>query len=314
VSAYRFEAPFALLLVLVLPLLIWWLRQPRDSPSLRFSSLALVGSRRPTLRARLRPFLFVLRVVAFFLLIVALARPQRGEANANVEKRGIDIVISQDLSGSMSENYGGQESRLEASRRLAAAFVKERKDDRVGLVGFESETRTLSPLTEDHDALAQIIRGMQNGQDGLPDGTAIGEGLTSAINLLRGSDSRSRVIVLLTDGEENVHKIEPQQAAQLAKTLGIRVYTVGIVSPRSQAVDVNALKSISSTTGGAFFTATSPQALSDVYQQINKLEKSTVEEQHFYRYDELAPWLIVPAILLLAIEALLANTLLRVSP
>jgi Ca-activated chloride channel family protein len=314
VSAYRFEAPLALLLILALPVLIWWLRQLRDGPSLRFSSLAIVGDGQPSMRARLRPLLFALRVLAFFLIIVALARPQRGEANANVERRGIDIVISQDLSGSMSENYGGQESRLDSSRRLAAAFVHERKDDRIGLIGFESETRTLSPLTEDHDALAQIISRMQNGQDGLPDGTAIGEGLTSAINLLRGSDSRSRIIVLLTDGEENVHTIEPQQAAQLAKTLGIRVYTVGIVSPRSQAVDVNALKSISSTTGGAFFTASSPQALSDVYQQINKLEKSTVVVQHYYRWDELAPWLIVPAIMLLAIEALLANTVLRLAP
>jgi Ca-activated chloride channel family protein len=315
--AYRLATPLALLLLIPL---VWWLRRPREAATLRLSSLTPLAGLTPNWRVRLRPMLLALRVLAFLLMIIALSRPQRGEANAVVQNRGIDIVLSQDLSGSMSTAWGPQngpgphETRLSASRRLAAQFVKERKDDRVGLVGFESETRLLSPLTDDHDALAGIIGRMENGQDGLPDGTAIGAGLSSALNVLRGSNSRSRVVVLLTDGEENVHQIEPSEAAKLAKSLGIKVYTVGIIDPRSMEVDANVLKGIAEPTGGAYFPATNPQALSAVYDRINGLEKTKVEQLHYYRYDELAPWLLVPAVLLLLMEALLASTVFRRIP
>ncbi len=319
-GAYRFASPLVLALLLLLVPLSWWLRRPRRGAALRLSTFAYLRDAKPSWRLRLRPLLLVLRLLAILLIIVALARPQRGQANAIVQSRGIDIVIAQDLSGSMGQAFGPQaavgpqETRLTASRRLAAQFVEERKDDRIGLVGFESETRVLSPLTDDHKALEGIIQKMANGQDGLPDGTAIGEGLASAINVLRGSQAQSRVIVLLTDGEENVHKVEPEEAAKLAKTLGIRVYTVGIIEPRDQIVDVNQLKAIAEPTGGSFFAATSPSALQDVYGKINALEKSTIEQQHYYRYDELAPWLLLPALALILLEALLANTLLRRVP
>jgi len=208
--------------------------------------------------------------------------------------------------------------RLSASKRLAAQFFQERKDDRIGLVGFERETRVLSPVTDDHSALEKLIQKMDNGLDGLPDGTAIGAGLGSAVNLLRGSHARSRVIILLTDGEENVHQIEPDEAAKLAKTLGIRIYTVGIVDARAGGaflgVDEKQLTTIAETTGGSFFSATNPQALADVYQRINNLEKSRVERFHYLRFDELAPWLMAPALLLILLEALLANTVFRRTP
>jgi Ca-activated chloride channel family protein len=319
-AGFRFDAPLLLVLLVALVPLIWWLRRPREAPALRLSSLGPLAVARPTWRVRLSPWLPLLRILPFALMIVALARPQVGEANALVEHRGIDIVLTQDLSGSMSTPWGPQtgpgphDTRLTASRRLAAQFVKERKDDRIGLVGFESQTIVLSPLTDDHDALTKIIQTMDNGQDGLPDGTAIGAGLASAINILRGSDARSRVIVLLTDGQENVHQIEPAEAAKLAKTLGLKVYTVGIVDPRSQEVDTKTLKDIAEPTGGAFFSATNPQALQGVYDRINQLEKSKVEQAHYYRYDELAPWLLVPALGLLVLEGALANTVLRRAP
>jgi len=319
-GAYRFASPLVLAFLVLLPPLAWWLRRPRRGAALRLSTLAYLREAKPSWRLRLRPALLGLRLLAILLIIVALARPQRGQANAIVQSRGIDIVIAQDLSGSMSEAFGpssasgAQETRLTASRRLAAQFVQERKNDRIGLVGFESETRVLSPLTEDHQALAGIIQKMANGLDGLPDGTAIGEGLASAINVLRGSQAQSRVIILLTDGEENVHKVEPEEAAKLAKALDIRVYTVGIIDPREQAVDVNQLKAIAQPTGGSFFAATSPSALQDVYGKINKLEKSTIVQQHYFRYDELAPWLLLPALALIMVEALLANTLFRRTP
>jgi Ca-activated chloride channel family protein len=241
-----------------------------------------------------------------------------GQANAVVENKGIDIVIAQDLSGSMTEPFGPQtgpgqhDTRLSAAKRLDAQFVAERKDDRIGLVVFESETRVMSPTTDDHDALRGIIQKLDTNV--LPDGTAIGEGLSSAINLLRGSTSRSRVIILLTDGENNIHTIEPDEAAKLARALGIRVYTIGIIDPRSNEVDAKALRDIAEPTGGAYFPATSPSALGDVYQRINAMEKSTVQLLHFDRYDELAPWLIVPALGLLVVEAFLSNTVFRRVP
>jgi Ca-activated chloride channel family protein len=320
VQAYRFDTPAVLALLLSLIPLLWWLRRPRRAPALRLSSFLPIAALQPTWRVRVVPLLYLLRIVAFVLVVVALARPQRGEANAEVQNRGIDIVLAQDLSGSMSAAWGPQtgagphETRLSASKRLAAQFVRERKDDRIGLIGFESETRLLSPLTDDHDALVDIIGRMANGEDGLPDGTAIGAGLSSALNILRGSNSRSRVIVLLTDGEENVHQIEPSEAAKLAQSLGIRVYTVGIIDPRTMEVDANVLKGIAEPTGGAYFPATSPQALSGVYARINQLVKTTTVQTHFYRYDELAPWLLVPALLLLLVEAFLNNVLLRRAP
>ncbi len=320
-AAYRFEAPWLLLLLLLLVPLVWWLRRPRRAPAaLRLSSLGLLAQIKPTWRVRLSPWLPLLRILPFALMIVALARPQVGVANAQIENKGIDIVLAQDLSGSMSSPWGPQtgpgphDTRLTASRRLAAQFVKERKDDRIGLVGFESQTVVLSPLTDDHDALTKIIQSMDNGQDGLPDGTAIGAGLASALNILRGSPSRSRVIILLTDGQENVHQIEPSEAAKLAKALGIKVYTVGIIDPRSQEVDTKTLKDIAEPTGGAFFSATNPQALQQVYNRINQLEKSPVQQLHYYRYDELAPWILIPALGLLLLEGALANTLFRQAP
>jgi Ca-activated chloride channel homolog len=319
-SSYRFDSPPLLLLLLLLPLLVWWLRRPRRAAAVRLSSLSALAELPRSWRLRLRPLLYLLRVAAVLLIIIALARPQRGSANAIVQNRGIDIVLVQDLSGSMSAAWGPQtgpgphDTRLSAAKRLAAQFVKERKDDRIGLIGFESQTVLLSPLTDDHDALAGIISREENGEDGLPDGTAIGAGLVSALNILRGSNSRSRVIVLLTDGQENVHQIEPSEAAKLAKTLGVKVYTVGIIDPRTREVDEGVLKGIAEPTGGEYFPATNPQALSDVYQRINQLAKSTIVQTHFYRYDELAPWLIVPALLLLLLEAFLNTVVLRRAP
>ncbi|HTE87043.1 MAG TPA: VWA domain-containing protein, partial [Dehalococcoidia bacterium] len=311
-------APFLLLLLSLLVPLAMWLRRPQRGAALRLPTLAPLAAIRPSWRLRLRPILPILRLIAAALIIVALARPQMGQANAVVENRGIDIVIAQDLSGSMTEPFGPQtgpgqhDTRLSAARRLAARFVDERKDDRIGLVVFESETRVMSPTTDDHDALRGIIQKLDTSL--LLDGTAIGEGLSSAVNLLRGSTSRSRVIILITDGENNIHTVEPDEAAKLAKALGIRVYTIGIIDPRTNEVDVRGLKAIAEPTGGAFFPATSPSALGDVYQRINSMEKSTLQLLHFDRYDELAPWLVAPALVLLVIEVFLANTVFRRVP
>jgi Ca-activated chloride channel homolog len=317
-NAYRFEDPLILALLLLLVPLVWWLRRPQRRATLRISSLASLQGMTPSWRIRFRPVLLVLRVLAIALMVVALARPQRGEANGIAENSGIDIVIAQDLSGSMSSPFGPQSgkvvTRLSASKQLAAQFVKERKNDRIGIVVFESETQVLSPLTDDHQALLQIINKWQNGIDGLPDGTAIGQGLASALNVLRTSQARSHVIVLLTDGEENVHEVEPEEAAKLAKVLGVRVYTVGIIDPTMPEVDVQTLKDIADPTGGAYFPASSPSALANVYQRINQLEKSDTQRQHFFRYDELAPWFMLPALGLLLLEVSLANTVFRRTP
>ncbi|MGI8551063.1 MAG: vWA domain-containing protein [Dehalococcoidia bacterium] len=315
-NAFRFQAPLLLLLLVLLVPLVWWFRRPRRGPALRLSTLAPLQTARPSWRLRLRGLPAVLRLMAIMLMIIALARPQRGEANAVVENRGIDIVLAQDLSGSMSEPFGPQsgpglhDTRLSAAKRMSTQFIEERKDDRIGLVVFESETRVMSPTTDDHQALGSIIGKLTDNMLGA-DGTAIGAGLAQSVNLLRGSQARSRIIILLTDGENNVHAIEPEEATKLAKTLGIRVYTIGIVSGSSSEIDAKALKGIAEPTGGAFFSATSAKALQDIYDKINELEKSKIERQHFTRYDELAPFLLVPALLLLVAEVLLANTAFR---
>lgn len=317
-SVYRFESPLLLLLLLLLGPMVWWLRRPQPKAALRLSSLASLRGAEPSWRVRLRPLLLTLRLLAIALILVALARPQRGEANAVVENHGIDIVIAQDLSGSMTEPFGPQsgpgphDTRLSAAKRLSSQFVQQRTEDRVGLVVFESETRVMSPLTDDHRAVRSIIGKLDTNL--LPDGTAIGAGLASALNVLRGSQARSRIVILLTDGENNIHEIEPEEAAKLAKALGIRVYAIGIIDPRTNEVDVSALKAIAEPTGGTFFPATSPSALADVYQRINQLEKSRVERLHFTRYDELAPYLLAPAVLLILAEAALASTIFRRVP
>lgn len=256
-----------------------------------------------------------LRVGAVVLLILAMARPQRGEASSRTQSEGIDIVLAYDTSSSMSQPFAAGRSRSQAAQDVLTRFVNGRTNDRVGLVVFQGATLTLSPLTTDYGALAQEVQDAQRIR--LADGTAIGAAIGASVDLLRNSNAASRIVILLTDGENNVPTIEPQAAARIAEALGVRVYTVGVVSlgttPGTSNINVDerSLQEIASVTGGTYNRAEDPQALQAIYANIDKLEKSRFEQEGYTRYDEIAPYVLAAAATLIALEIALRYGVLR---
>jgi len=310
-----FNDPYLLLLLLVLPVVLFLKRRAGDAalPG-RFSSVSLLAGFRPTWRLRYRWLPTAIRAAALALLVVAIARPQTGQAESVLPGQGIDIALVLDLSSSMRSNSLGDGSRQEVAQRVLADFIEGRTEDRIGLVIFREESLVLSPLTLDYDALAELL--VQAPQVGLSDGTAIGVGLATAVDLLRDSRARSRVAILLTDGENTAGNIEPLAAARIAETLGMRVYTIGVLAPGSRAagqLNVNeaALREIANVTGGQYYPAESEQALAAIYDSIEKLEKSRVGRPQYGEYNELAAYFILAALALLAIELGLRATVWR---
>jgi Ca-activated chloride channel family protein len=267
---------------------------------------------------RLRWLPAALRACAIALLVVAVARPQRGLATTFVPEQGIDIVLALDISGSMEQptalpNGRPGPTRLAAARTVLQDFVRSLDGHRVGLVIFKSRSLVMSPLTVDRIAMERTVSTLQT--DILPDGTAIGLGLAESLNLLRGSDAHSRVVVLLTDGENNAGEITPSQAGQLAKTLGVRVYTIGLIASRgAPGVDEETLRRIASETGGTYSSAATQAELAQTYETIGALERSRVGERRFTRFQEFAPWVAGFALALLVAEAALRATALRRYP
>jgi Ca-activated chloride channel family protein len=264
---------------------------------------------------RFEPALLGLRLIAVAALVVALARPQRGEASTTVEGEGIDIVLAYDVSSSMTQPFAGAETRLQAAERVLVDFISARENDRVGLVAFQGSSITLSPLTTDYAALADSAR--EAGALQLRDGTAIGTALGASANVLRGSAAASRIVILLTDGENNEGELQPLTAARIAERLGVRVYTVGILASFSQGirseinVDEAALEEMAELTGGTYSRAENAQALADVYASIDELEKSSVVGEEFTRFDEWAPYLLAAAAAAFALEIALRTTAFR---
>ena len=302
-----------LLLALPLALLLKWRTGEQATPG-RFSNLGLLGGFRPTWRIRYRWLPTVIRAAALALLIVALARPQVGQADTVLPGQGIDIALVLDLSSSMSSSSLSTGSRQEVAQRVLTDFVEAREEDRIGLVIFREEALVLSPLTLDYEALAQLLE--QSPRVPLPDGTAIGVGLASAVDLLRESRARSRVAILLTDGENTVGGIEPLAAARIAEALGVRVYTIGVIAPGSRDsgnLNVNeaALREMASLTGGQYFPAESEQALDAIYNNIDRLEKSRVGRPQYGAYNELAVYFLIGALGLMALELGLRGTVWR---
>ena len=315
----QFASPLAFLLLLAVPsLLLWELRGPRR-PSLRLSSLAAAGALPATWRVRLRGLPAALRLAALVLLVFALARPQSGRADALLPREGIDIVLALDTSSSMGTAALGAEPRLAIAQRVLREFVAGREHDRVGLVAFRSRSLVLSPLTLDYDAFGTLVE--QADEVNLPDGTAIGLALADALHLLRDSTARSRIVILLTDGENNRPEVEPLTAARIAQALGVRVYTIGVTGgavPPGQdlPLDVNetALEAIADVTDARYFRATSPDTLAQVYDTIDALERSRVGEERFAAFDELAVYFLAGALALLMAEVLLSTLVLRKLP
>ena len=270
---------------------------------------------RPTVRLRLARALPVARLLAVVLLALALAGPRIGDANAVVPAQGVDIALSVDVSSSMSTSPFGSTRgtmRLDATKQVIRDFIKGRTDDRIGLVVFQQDALALSPLSLDYKALDQLVAHLDSGL--LPDGTGIGVGLAEALNLLRDSAAASRIVILLTDGQHNASSISPRDAAKLAATLKIRVYTIGLIDNSAGGrgqLDEQLLTDMAEGTGARFYAADNPQALAGIYSEIGRLETSKVEREHYERFTELAPWVAAAAAAFLAAELLLGATWLR---
>jgi Ca-activated chloride channel homolog len=322
-----FAEPLFLYLLAIVPVIIafYVLKQHKASASLRMPGLEPFKDAEVTFRHYLRHILFAFRTIAVTLLIFVLARPQATDKFQDISTEGIDIILALDISGSMlARDF--KPDRLEASKNVATEFISGRPYDRMGLVVFSGESFTQCPITTDHAVLINLLREIQSGM--IEDGTAIGMGLATAINRIKDSDAKSKVIILLTDGVNNKGEIAPATAAGIAKTYGIRVYTIGVgtqgMAPypvqtpfgmryedMPVEIDEDILRDIAQNTGGKYFRATDNNKLVQVYNEIDKLEKSKIDVRQFSRKDEkyLIPALI--AFCLIALETLLRNTIFK---
>ena len=326
-NGIAFAEPFFLYLLIIVPAMIvfYILKQQKVTASVRMPGLQSFVEAGTTFRHYLRHILFALRVITITLLIIVLARPQKTDRFQNVSTEGIDIMLVQDISGSMlSRDF--KPDRIEAAKNIATEFISGRPYDRIGLVVFSGESFTQCPLTTDHAVLINLLREIQSGM--IEDGTAIGMGLATAVNRIKDSPSKSKVIILLTDGVNNKGEIAPATAAGIAKTFGIRVYTIGVgtqgMAPypvqtpygiqyqdMPVEIDEGILQQISQTTGGKYFRATDNDSLEKIYKEIDKLEKSKIDVRQFSKKEEkyLLPALI--AFFMLVVEIIVRNTIFK---
>ena len=318
-----FAHPWYLLGLVLVPLLAaWWLwRYRKQEAAVQHSDIAVFDGMAKSLRVRLRWLPYALRVVAVAAMVVALARPQSQLSRQEMKVEGIDIVMAMDISGSMlAEDF--KPNRLEAAKKVAADFVEGRKSDRMGLVVFAGQAFTQVPLTVDHHVLLQQLGSLKSGL--VRDGTALGDGLATAINRIKDSEAKSKVIILLTDGVNNQGSVDPLSAAEIATLYGIRLYTIGVGSLgkapypfRDQfgrvhyqnidvEIDEELMQKMAATTGdGRYFRATNKKALQEIFSQIDEMEKSKIDvTQYAQTKDEQAPWLWL-AFVALALEMLL---------
>jgi len=325
-----FAYPWMLYFLAIVPLMIlWYWRIGRKKfPSVTYSSLNSFRSIPPTWRERLRHAPIALRSVAVALLIIALARPQSYSSGQNVSTEGIDIVLAIDISGSMAAE-DLKPNRVEAAKNVAEKFIDARPNDRIGLVIFASEAFTQCPITIDHQVLKNLLKKVEPGM--VPDGTAIGNGIADAVGRLKDGQAKSKVIILLTDGRSNAGEIDPLTAAEIAKSYGVRVYTVGVGTEgeapypvqtpfgvRYQMipadVDEGLLKNIADITGGQSFTANNNTTLNNIYQRIDKLEKTKIEVTSYRNAAELFPGWLDAGLILIILELAVSRTILRKIP
>jgi Ca-activated chloride channel family protein len=313
-----FEAPWAFaLLALVLVGVAWEIRRERVRPAgMLFSSLGLLPSARGSWRVRARWLLLPVRVLGATALITALAAPTLIQASYDVPAEGIDIVIALDTSSSMTQKDFGGQTRIDASKKVIVDFLSGLKNDRAGIVIFSADAMVLSPLTLDYTAAQRLVQPIEPGKL-LRDGTAIGTGLATALNVLRASTARSKVAVLLTDGQNNTGDISPLDAAQIAKTLGIRVYTIGAVPSGTRLggdIDEALMRKMSDLNGGQYYRVSDEAALRNVYREIAALEKARVGSRGFIETTDATLPFIALGAGLLVVELLLATTVFRRTP
>lgn len=325
-----FAQPLWLIALAAIPLLVanYWIKNKTQNASLQLSSLEWTKGIKTNFRTRFRHLPFVLRIIAITLLIIVMARPQIFTKQKHTNIEGIDIIMALDVSGSMRA-MDLEPNRLEAAKTVAKQFIDGRKNDRIGLVIFSGEAFTQCPLTTDHNVLKSLFEPIKSGM--IEDGTAIGDGLATAINRIKDSEAISRVIILLTDGVQNSGSIDPISAANIAKEYGIRVYTIGAGSKGKapmpvqtnfgeQIMDVEVnideeiLQKIAVTTEGKYFRATSNKSLEKVYAEIDKLEKSKIDVNIFQNKSEEFLVFAIAAFALLLVEFLLRLTIFRIKP
>ena len=326
----HFAYTWILYFLLLIPLMAFWYWRTgrKKSSSITYSSLKIFKSWSPNLKERLRHSTVVLRLLALSLFIVAMARPQSFSSGENIYSEGIDIVMLLDISGSMlAEDF--HPNRIEAAKKVIDEFIRGRTSDRIGLVVFARESFTQCPLTIDYPVLRGLLKEIKSGM--IEDGTAIGNAIANGVNRLKDSKAKSKVMILLTDGVNNAGEVDPLTAAQIAKTFGIRIYTIGVgtignapypfqtpYGIRYQMVpveiDEGVLKQIASMTDGKYFRATNNQKLEDIYKEIDKLEKSKIEVTSYRNAKELFYGWLGGGLVLLLFEVGLTRTIFRKIP
>lgn len=326
-----FLNPEFLWLFLVIPLAIAWLFYKRNqlSATITLPTIAHFVGRR-TFLAKVKPLLYVLRLLALSAIIIALARPRSVDVTSKSKMtKGVDIVMAIDVSSSMLAN-DLKPNRLEALKKVASTFIQDRVNDRIGLVVYAGESYTRTPVTSDKAILLQSLKTITYDDSVLADGTGIGVGLATAINRIKDSKAKSRIVILLTDGVNNSGTIDPRTAADIAKEYGIKVYTIGIGTNGNALfpvakdangklvfrmmpveIDQKLMQEIAKTTDAKYFRATSNRKLQAIYDEINTLETTEINEQKFYNYDEKYKIFALLAFVLLGIEVLARNTVFR---
>ncbi len=325
-----FLYPWVLFFLIIIPILtlIYFYRIRERLTSIKISDSKIFEESGSSLRVKLFHLPFTLKMLSLLLLIIALARPQSFSTGTNVNTEGIDIAIVLDISGSMlAEDF--KPNRLEAAKKITDKFIEGRVSDRIGLVIFSRVAFTQCPLTIDYSVLRNLLKDIKSGM--LDDGTAIGNAIANGVNRLKNSDAKSKVIILLTDGVNNAGEIDPLSASEIAKAYGVRIYSIG-VGTRGEApypiqtpfgtryqmvpveIDEPLLKRISENTDGKYFRATNNKALEEIYQIIDKMEKSKVEITSYRTAAELYSKLMLPALILFLLDFLLSKTIFRKLP
>ncbi|OIP02318.1 MAG: aerotolerance regulator BatA [Bacteroidetes bacterium CG2_30_33_31] len=326
-----FANPYWFLLLSLVPLIILWyiLRYKQLNASLTMSSTDwLNGKDLKSPRQKIIHLPIILRLLTLIILTVIMARPQSSDSHKEMNVEGIDIVMAMDVSSSMLA-MDFRPNRLEAAKKVAKEFISQRPNDRIGLVIFSGEAFTQCPLTIDHQVVNNLIDPMESGM--IADGTALGDGLATAVNRIKDSEAISKVIILLTDGVQTAGSMDPATAAELAKTFGIRIYTIGVgrhgmapypvqtpfgmqVTSLPVEIDEVVLRKVAKITDGNYFRATSNQSLSEIYKQIDNLEKTRIEVSIFNnKYDQYKE-LLLGALAILLLEILVKLTILRTKP
>ncbi|MFA6079467.1 MAG: VWA domain-containing protein [Candidatus Omnitrophota bacterium] len=325
---FAFKDPWILFFLLLLPALIFYvLRKPRGS-SFTFPSKDLIEGCPPTLRLRLSRMTIFMRALAIALVIIALARPQTVLDHTRTVSEGVDIVLTLDTSTSMlAEDFRlgvNRVNRFEVVRDVVKEFIKKRKDDRIGMVVFAARAYTACPLSTDYEWLYENLDRIKVGM--IEDATAVGSALASSLNRLKSSKTKSKIIILLTDGISNAGNISPLTAAEAAKAMKVKVYTIGVGTkglvpyPMKDMygrtvyqniaieIDEDSLKKIAEETGGKYYRATDTETLKSIYDDINKLEKSNIEHFGYRQYNEIFYYFLIPGLIILALEIFLSNT------